>query len=119
MKKLLLLLMFASPAFGATDSTGRSDFVMSDVRATVVDVAADSTTVYVGKAIVCGIYVNTVLSAHALPIQDNATPLVTLVASLAAGSNLAFGGCFRVETSLVVDPNDAATGNITLFWSPL
>jgi hypothetical protein len=84
----------------------------------VVDVADNSTTVYTGQVLVYGVYVNTVLSAHACPIQDGSTAKITLPASLTAGTNLTFPGV-RFNTSLVVDPNDAATGNITIFYRPV
>ncbi len=84
----------------------------------VVDVADNSTTVYTGPCMLYGIYVNTVLSAHAVPIQDGTTAVITLIASLAAGTNLEFPG-IRFEESLIVDPNDAGTGNITVIYRPV
>lgn len=87
--------------------------------ATVVDVSANSTTVSAGPAVLLGVYVNTVLSAHACPIENGSTALVTLVASLAAGTNLQFGDGIVFPSSLVVNPNDAATGSITVMWRPL
>lgn len=84
-------------------------------KAVVIDVATDSTTVFTGKCLLYGVYVNTALSAHALPFIDGSTTQITLPASLAAGQNLQFPGV-RFDTSLIVDPNDAATGNITVFY---
>lgn len=84
----------------------------------VVDVATDSTTVYNGPAILFGVYVNTGLSAHALPLKDSSTTVVTLPASAAAGAMYTFPG-IRFETSLIVDPNDAATGNVTVAYRPI
>jgi hypothetical protein len=84
----------------------------------VVDVATDSTTIYTGACRLGAIYVNTALSAHALPIKDGATTVFTIPASLAAGTLVQFWGA-KFHTSLVVDPNDAATGNITVMWDPL
>lgn len=84
----------------------------------VVDVSVNSTTVYNGPAILLGAYVNTALSAHVLPIKDNATTVCSLPASAAAGSVYSFPG-IRFETSLVVDPDDAATGNVTIAYRPL
>lgn len=103
----------ASVSGALSDAT---DGVHTECTATVVDVATDSTTVSSSPAILYGVYVNTALSAHACPIQDNATDKITLVASLAAGSLLTFPTGLRFETSLIVNPNDAATGNITVFW---
>ena len=84
----------------------------------VVDIADDITTVYTGPCMLYGIYVNTVLSAHAVPIQDGTTAVITLISTLAAGTNLEFPG-IRFETSLVVDPNNAGTGNITVIYRPV
>lgn len=82
----------------------------------VVDVADDSTTITTtGPVELLGVYINTVLSAHALPIKDGTVTKLTIPASAAAGTFYDFfGGKFL--TSLVVDPNDSATGNVTLFW---
>lgn len=92
--------------------------VHNECKYAVVDVGDNSTTVYNGPAILFGVYVNTALSAHALPITDGATTVVTLPASAAAGSIYTFPG-IRFETSLIVDPNDAATGSITVAYRPI
>ncbi len=84
----------------------------------VVDVSDNSTTVRTGRCRLWGVYVNTVLSGQACPIKDDSTSVITLVASLAAGSNLNFPG-IEFDTSLVVDPDDAATGSITIVYEPL
>lgn len=81
----------------------------------VVDVSDNSTTVVDGPAILYGIYVNTVLSNHALPVKDGSTTVVTVVAQAAAGTSIRYPG-IRFNTSLVVDPNDAATGSITVAY---
>jgi hypothetical protein len=87
------------------------------MRYAVVDVATDSTTIVTGRCTLYGIYVNTALSAHALPILDGATPVITLIASLAAGTNLPLPSRgIDFATSLIIDPNDAATGNITVMY---
>jgi heme/copper-type cytochrome/quinol oxidase subunit 1 len=83
-----------------------------------VDVADNATTVYNGPCIVYGIFVNTVLSAHACPILDGTTTVLTLPASLAAGTNIPLPG-IRFNTSLIVDPNDAATGGIVIAYRPV
>lgn len=90
----------------------------SECLYSVVDVSNNSTTVYNGPALLFGIYVNTVLSAHALPIKDGSTTVVSLAASSAVGTNPSFPG-IRFETSLVVDPDDAATGSVTVAYLPL
>ena len=81
----------------------------------VVNVADNSTTVYTGQSVVYGVYVNTVLSAHSLPIKDGTTTVVTLAASSAVGTYIVLPGV-RFDTSLIVDPNDSATGSVTVFY---
>lgn len=83
----------------------------------VVDVADNSTTVYPDRCWLHGIYVDTVLSAQACPIVDGSTTVFSLIASLAAGTMLEFPG-IEFQTSLIVDPNDAATGAIRVFYTP-
>lgn len=85
----------------------------------VVDVADNSTTVYTGPCIYYGSVVTTVLSAHALPIQDGSNVIDSHVASAAVGTAHLFNHGVRCATSLVVDPNDAATGRITVFYRPM
>jgi hypothetical protein len=81
----------------------------------VVNVADNSTTVFTGPCILFGIYVNTVLSAHVLPIQDGTTTVVSVVASAAAGTSILYPG-IRFDTSLVVNPDDSATGSVTIAY---
>jgi len=96
-------------------STGQIAFEESDY--TVVDVATDSTTVSSRPALLFGVYINTVLSAHTLLLTDAGTTVITIPASAAAGSMYNFPG-IRFNTTLIVDPNDAATGNVTVAWRP-
>lgn len=84
----------------------------------VVDVSADSTTVYTGPCIYYGATVTTALSAHALPIQDGTAEIDAFAASAAVGTSHIHTGV-RCNTSLVVDPNDAATGSITVYYRPV
>lgn len=84
----------------------------------VVNVADNSTTVYTGAAILHGVYVNTVLSNHALPIKDGSTTVVTLPAQAAAGA-LYQPFDILFSTSIVVDPDDSGTGNVTVAYRPL
>jgi hypothetical protein len=65
-----------------------------------------------------GIYVNTVLSAHVCPIADGTTTVVSLVASAAAGTSILYPG-IRFNTSLIVDPDNSATGSITVAYRPV
>lgn len=88
------------------------------VKWAVVDIATDATTVYNGPCALVAVYVNTALSAHTCLIKDGSTTMLTLPASLAAGSEKR-GWEAECKSSLVVDPNDAGTGNITVFYIPL
>jgi len=69
-------------------------------------------------ALLCGVYVNTVLSAHTVIFKDNTTAIITLPASLSAGTLLRFPP-IRFETSLNIDPDDTSTGNVTVIYKPL
>jgi hypothetical protein len=60
--------------------------------------------------------VHTVLSAHACPIKDNTTTIASLAASSAVGTTLNFETGIPFATSLIVDPDDAATGTITVIY---
>ena len=81
----------------------------------VVDVADNSTTVVSNGARLRGIRINTSLSAHALPIKDGATTVITIPASSVAGAWIECGD-MRFVNSLIVDPDDAATGSITVVY---
>lgn len=85
----------------------------------VVDVSTDSTTVYTGPCIYYGSIVTTVLSAHALPIQDGTTVIDSHAASAAVGTAHLLTHGVRCSTSIVVDPDNAATGIITVFYRPI
>ncbi len=96
--------------------TGQITFNQCDYQ--VIDVATDSTTIYTGAIMLFGVYVNTVLSAHVLPFLDGATTVITVPASAAAGSMYPFPGIL-FTTSLIMDPNDSATGNVTVAYRKL
>lgn len=85
----------------------------------VVNVADNSTTVYTGPCIYYGAVVTTALSAHDLPIQDGTTVIDSFAASAAVGTRSQWAHGVRCATSLVVDPNDAATGRITVAYRPI
>ena len=93
--------------------------VTSECDYAAVNVADNSTTVYNGPCLYFGACVTTALSAHALPVMDGANTIDSYAASAAVGTSHIFLHGVRCNTSLVVDPNDAATGNITVFYRPL
>lgn len=102
-------------------SAKESQLQHSECLYAAVNVADNSTTVYTGPCLFFGAVVTTALSAHALPILDGSVTIAALAASAAIGAStpVPAGVGVRCETSLVVDPNDAATGNITVFYLPI
>lgn len=82
-----------------------------------VNVADNTTTVYDGPALLYGICVNTILSAQVLPILDDTVTVASLAASAAVGTYVKYPG-IRIAKKLIVDPNDAATGSVTIFYRP-
>lgn len=82
----------------------------------VIDVANNSTTVVNGAGRVYGIWVNTQLSNHTCPIEDGGTAVITLPAELSAGVYRDYPG-IAFNSTLTVNPNDAASGNFTLFYT--
>ena len=85
---------------------------------TAVDLSNNIVTVKTTPVDVKGIFVNTVMSAHACNINDGATTKFIIPASSAAGTVIDFAGEEGVEfnTNLIVDPDDSATGNITILF---
>lgn len=104
-------------------ATGVEKLIITNVEAddwerALVDIGDNSTTVFTGACTLGKIYVDTVLSAHAVPILDNATTVASLIASLAAGSEIGALEGLRFGTSLIIDPDDAGTGNIVVQYKP-
>jgi len=89
----------------------------AEFQPVVVNVADNSTTVWTGETLLRGVYVNTALSAHDLPIKNGSTTIFTIPASTVAGTVFPFFDTF-MSTSIVVDPDDAATGSITVVFKP-
>lgn len=108
----------ATPSSSSSVSSDASRLTHSECLYAVVNVATDSTTVYNGPALLFGVYVNTALSAHVLPIVDGSTTVVSIAASAAAGTNTTFPG-IRFETSLIVDPDNSGTGSVTIAYRPI
>ena len=83
-----------------------------------VDLSVNSTTVSSDPAILKAVYVNTTLSNHDCVIKDGTTAVFTLLKGSLQGDKYDFEET-RFDTSLVVDPDDAMTGNITLMYKKL
>lgn len=106
-----------NPASGAMTEATRA--IHPECLMSVQDTSTNGpTTIHDGPALLFGVYVNTVLSAHTVLLTDGAVTKVTLPASIAAGSERCFYGA-RFETSLKIDPDDSSTGNVTVFYRPL
>jgi hypothetical protein len=96
-----------------------ASLVTAECDYAVVNVATDSTTVYNGPCLYFGATVTTALSAHALPIMDGANTVDSFAASAAVGASHIFLHGVRINTSLVVDPDNSGTGTITVFYRAL
>jgi hypothetical protein len=96
-----------------------AQLVQMECDYSVVDVSVDSTTIYTGPCIYYGCLVTTALSAHVLPIKDGSNTIDSFAASAAVGTYHGFNHGVKCATSLIVDPNDSATGNVTVFYRPL
>lgn len=77
----------------------------------------DATVVCDGPALLVGIYVDVVLSAHTVTIGDSTTVKKTLPASQAVGSIPCWYAEF--DTNITVTPNASSTGTITVFYIPV
>lgn len=83
-----------------------------------VDLSDDTTNVHDGAAILHGVFVHTAMSAQACPIEDGSggTDWISIPASTGAGTWIECGGV-HYSTGLFVNPDDSATGKITLVYS--
>jgi len=93
-----------------------SGFVGHHIIHGLVDLSDDSTTVSAVPCRIWGISCTTVLSNHICPVQDDAVVVLSLPALWAAASWISLPGDFYA-TSLVVNPNVAATGDIVVYYS--
>jgi hypothetical protein len=82
----------------------------------IVDLADNSTTVFSGPGVFWGFGVTVATSAHAFEVKDGAVIIHSVLASQPIGAEGEKGFGIRVETSLVIDPNDAATGTIVVYY---
>lgn len=111
--------LILSQAQSIVPSAGAVDTRNAGCNMTVYDVATDADVVI--SAVPCvllGIYINTVLSAHVVNVQDNSTVKLALPASMAAGTKIDCHSA-KFNTNLTINSNDAATGQIVFFWRAL
>ena len=103
---------------------------MAGTRFKVQDIASGSPTVTTklivsGAGRLYGIFINTVLSAHAVTVVNRRTAtspqvqttMATIPASAAAGSQYRFEGV-EFDDNLYLVTNAAATGNVTVQYQP-
>lgn len=107
--------------------TDFSNAAVMNLAATTSPLSAKTTQITEGPCRLFGVYVNTVFSGHTAAIRDyslaqsplpTAVTLVTLPASLAAGTNLSFPGIEFKNGLNVLAGNVAMTGSITLLVKP-
>ncbi len=96
--------------------TKQAELVQTMCEYVVVPVADNVTVVTTTPTVLFGVYVNTVLSAHVLPIADGTTNVISVPASSAVGFNRTFLDGIRLENGLTVNPDDAATGSVTVAY---
>lgn len=83
----------------------------------LVDLADNSTTVTTRRAMLRGVYINTAPSA-AVIVANGSSTVFTIPSGIAAGQTLAFGDVV-FDSGIVIDPDDAATGSITVIYKPV
>jgi len=91
---------------------------VTEWRYASVDLSNDVTTITAVPCLVLGAKVTTTMSAHVCPIKDDTATVFSIPASSVVGYSDSVEGT-RFETSLVVDPDNAATGVITVFYKVL
>ena len=98
-------------------ATRPARLVHEECEGTVVNMTDNTTTVNTGPTLLVGIYVNIVLTAAAVEIENiSGTTVATLPASLAAGTHIPFNGLF-FNDALIINPDDAAaSGQILVLW---
>jgi CRISPR/Cas system CSM-associated protein Csm3 (group 7 of RAMP superfamily) len=84
-----------------------------------VDLSNDVTTITTVPCLIGAWEVTTVLSANACPIVDDTTTVLAIPASSAVGAFRELRRPIRTAKNLIVDPDNAATGVVTLSYRPL
>lgn len=91
---------------------------MPEWKKAVINTADDITTISAIPALVKGVYINTKLSDHTVNIEDGTEVSFVIPANATAG-NFYDWEAARFETSLIVDPDNNSTGNITVLYKDL
>jgi len=83
-----------------------------------VDLTDNSTVVYTGRCMLRSLIVAADISAHDVVVEDTGTTVAGIAASSAAGTVVDCGDLLCL-TGITVDPNDAATGTVTVVYKPV
>jgi len=84
----------------------------------VVDLSDNTTVVYTGRCMLRRLIITTVMSAHAILVEDTGTNVSGLAASGAVGTNQDCGDLLCL-TGITVTPNASSTGIMTVVFKPL
>ena len=95
-----------------------SSTVLAEPKYGVFDVSNNIGTISSKASILHGVYINTTLSAHTIIIKNATTSVFTIPASATAGNYYNFNE-IEFSTNLIIDPDDSATGNITVIYDDL
>lgn len=88
-------------------------------RPVSVDLANDVTTITHVPCLVKGLYVTAAMSAHDCAIKNGTETLITMPASSPVGASLDDDDGIRFNTNVIVQPDAAATGTVTLMYRVL
>lgn len=89
-------------------------------RPAIVDLSTDSTTITDEPALLRGVFIQTANSAQACPIKNGASGSTTFTIPASAAGGVWFEcGDTRMESGITVDPDNSATGTVTVVWKPL
>lgn len=80
-----------------------------------VNLSSDITTVYTGAGYIIGFYVNVSPGVGTTLIKDGTNAIISIPVGLTAGTWIPLGD-IEFLTSLVVDPDNSATGSITIVY---
>ena len=80
-----------------------------------VDLSTDITTITAVPCLVKCAVVTSVTSAHVVLVKDATNQVFALPASSAAGYTIDVFGV-RFESSLIVDPDNAGTGKVSIYY---
>ena len=89
-------------------------------RSAVVDLSDNTTSITTATALIRGVSIVTTISGQTVPIMNGSagSTQFTIPASSVSGAWIECGDT-RMENGIYIDPNDAATGTISVIWKPI